>query len=483
MNKGIDNITLLLPRKLHETFLKGFIEDHYPNISGYTFNRLLAIVHTISSHISKDEDDKYRGWSPLVMKYLRERVPRADLYIKYLIQHKIIERDNYYIVREKAYKYRFTDEYLSQLIFIEINDSYLKNRFKISNRNQIKRNSRKYPELNKWIYGLTIDKDSAIKFILSEHIKGLRAGKDITELTYKFNSYIGSIHRIHNKEFHISVNSTNGRYDTNLTNLKKELRQFLLYEGKPLISIDIKNSQPYFLSLIINNSPFLKNFYVLSSIMMPETLQYTENEDAKRCLLLLKEGQFYEYLMTEFNRAGMNFKTRDEVKREVLKIFFSGNQFIGQPEAKSKRIFKEKFPTVYSLIAFIKKHKKNRLANLLTRIESYLILNIISNRISKEFPNLPIFTIHDSISTTDGCILTTRENWELVENIMLSELKRYVGFPPILKIEKILKKAFFKKFTHSLNISTIKENILIKMFPPVEEYKQVLPTLMMPDSL
>jgi len=80
----------------------------------------------------------------------------------------------------------------------------------------------------------------------------------------KFNSYTVSLLLIHDKKNLplFSVDSTAGRLHTNLTNLKSDLRNYLTYDGKTLVAVDIRNSQPY-LSLAL----FRKDSYCRESII------------------------------------------------------------------------------------------------------------------------------------------------------------------------------------------------------------------------
>ena len=64
---------------------------------------------------------------------------------------------------------------------------------------------------------------------------------------------------------------------------------------------------------------------------------------------------------------------------------------------------------------------------LLQRIESHIILSIVTKRVAIEKPNLPIFTIHDSIVTIQG--------YEYyIERVMEEEMIKILGFPPKLTV-------------------------------------------------
>ena len=81
------------------------------------------------------------------------------------------------------------------------------------------------------------------------------------------------------------------------------------------------------------------------------------------------------------------------------------------------------------MFPLIKKLDKTNLPRLLQRIESHLILLVISKRISRERPDLPIFTIHDSIVTTEG-------NEDYVQQVMAEELEKAIGFSQKFSIEE-----------------------------------------------
>lgn len=153
------------------------------------------------------------------------------------------------------------------------------------------------------------------------------------------------------------------------------------------------------------------------------------NSEIERYIKLVTTGKFYEYLMQLFTtELGEGFNDRTTVKIEVLKLFFTANGFLHQPDAAAKKVFKKHFPTVYKIFSAIKKNDKADLPKLLQSIESYLILDVIAKRIARELPHAPIFTIHDSIATTI-------EYQDAVKKIMSEELESKIGIAPHLKVE------------------------------------------------
>ena len=61
-------------------------------------------------------------------------------------------------------------------------------------------------------------------------------------------------------------------------------------------------------------------------------------------------------------------------------------------------------------------------------METYLFLDIITCRIALERPDLPIYTIYESI-------VTTQENEDYIRRVMEEVLTSFVGIPSTLKIE------------------------------------------------
>jgi len=89
------------------------------------------------------------------------------------------------------------------------------------------------------------------------------------------------------------------------------------------------------------------------------------------------------------------------------------------------------------VFAKIKSKDKTLLPRLLQSIESHLMINVIAKRIAEEYPNAPIYTIHDSITTTEEYV-------DAVEQIMKEELSKAIGHPPEIAKEEWCKSNMVK---------------------------------------
>jgi predicted GIY-YIG superfamily endonuclease len=159
-------------------------------------------------------------------------------YLNNLISDGIVETNNRYIAGKTSKGYRYTSVYNdSELIRYDFTDKHISK--KLSEESKVKEAvKKKYSYLYKWFASgkLTIDSDAAFKLIKSHNLS--------EALKYSVGAIQSGIWRF-------KVSGEGKRLYTNLTNLKRELRQFLRYDGKELVELDIKSSQPYFFIKLI----------------------------------------------------------------------------------------------------------------------------------------------------------------------------------------------------------------------------------------
>jgi hypothetical protein len=167
-----------------------------------------------------------------------------------------------------------------------------------------------------------------------------------------------------------------GRMHTNFTVLKKEIRKnFITIDGLPTYELDIKNSQPFFLIVL------MKEKMHLSELIKPDVSKYID---------LVKNGLIYEYLIE--NKV---VKNRDEAKIMMYRVLFGKNGH----KRKENILFGINFPTVYQFIIDYKENAKDYkiLSHDLQLRESDFIYNKVIRHIMNSYPEMTIFTIHDSI--------------------------------------------------------------------------------------
>jgi len=358
---------------------------------------------------------------------LRDIIGRKIFYVirNNLLTKEVIEMDHSYLVGEYSKSYRLTDQYRNvKHKKIEITDERIIQRLskhKLKLVSEIPDGS-EYDLLLDNLYRIGIDHTEAIKFINCNY----SGDPDI------YNAYKVSIDYIHEQILFFKVDDIAGRVHTNITNLSRELRQFLRFEGKPLINIDISNSQPFLFNILIQNylnskqvktyfSYYNNNITNTNYLNPPYVVTIPDIDKYER---LTSEGRFYEYLMKE---GGLKNECRQEFKKSFFgKVFFCQSR--DQYTYKEAKLFRKLFPNVYNIILHYKSEDYKQLAINLQKAEANIMINKICKRISIERPEIFVSTIHDSI-------LTTEENKEYICNVILSEFENNFKLKPSLKIE------------------------------------------------
>ena len=213
-----------------------------------------------------------------------------------------------------------------------------------------------------------------------------------------------------NNDYGGRVDSYGFRLHNKVSGLKGLLLPYLNMDGEELVGIDIRNSQPYLLSMM--NTQLLeklnKDYF---NRVIPIVEQYQDEADFKQFKELCVEGKIYDYIQDCFlNEYGKEL-FRGEVKELVFYVMFSESATHTDLKWKQRKelieLFYNEFPSVYSLIRDIQgidlglkriKGNKNRYKNsslLLQRIESSIVYDFLSPKLIKS--DIKFSTIHDSI--------------------------------------------------------------------------------------
>lgn len=450
-------IRLYIPENLD---IDQLMHDEPPNFKKYKCKRdkLLYIIHLLNAIPLYNKDLLFENFVPLNSTILQDKISNYKEYLDYLLNRlEIIETDGYYIKGLKSKGYRLIDKYKTPAVAISIIDRNFYLKLKIE-RNNKATSVNHLGYLTKWFNEkLEIDIDYVNEFLeqefeLKQNNPSLRdydrKHKKFKFPMSQFNHAKISAEKIKYKDFYLQQDKNVYRFHSNLTNMRSVIRNSLTYDGQELISVDIKNSQPY-LSTILFDSLFwnkkkeaqTSNLFIklnINNIKLQDMDSYIMlgdygvspmNKEFKGFIDLVKNGTLYEFLENVFKRElGETFSSRREVKQAVFQVLYTDNRFLGQEDAKPKKLFKEIFPDVYEVFRQIKQKDKTLLPRLLQSIESYLMIDVISKRISEKYPKAPIFTIHDSISTT-------AEYVDLVEQVMEEELSKAIGHSPKLERE------------------------------------------------
>ena len=431
---------------------------------------LLDTLHRKTITWQFDDD----GYTRLRREYLTKFIPKRRLtgIRATLEQHGVIKIDRLYRVGNHSIGYRLEpDHWRSKEV--ECGNKQLANKIRTWQRERDK-----LQPVHRWLRShlsrLQFD------FGLAERIISTMrpdAGSRMTDSEYQV-----LIHEIC-KRFkpggsrNFSVDAY-GRVHTSVTNLPKELRCCLTMDGQHLAGLDLANSQPLICGIVAQRfatspnarrrmqerrydhrtTPYVRQELVamrkhpavsqaqdgnrglgseanqpgeLSPIMwriQPSSAVNTgvfsrrqlpsgAPVDLIRYLAVCEEGQLYEHLMEPGD-------DRDELKVQVFRDVFFGRAGSWSP---LMRRFDHEFPTVAEMLRSLKRRDYKHSSRSMQSYESTLFIAIICERMRKERPDVPIFTIHD-------CILTVADHAEYVREVILDEFAK-LGIHPKLTEE------------------------------------------------
>lgn len=446
-----------IPKNLN---LEIFLKQHPPKFK-YNIDKFRYIVSLITAipAFNKEILDNY-DFVPINAKTLQKKVSDYPKYFDYLISHGIFETDRHFVPGIKSKGFRFTPKYRVPIKVERIKPT-VKNKSITKQKEKFKM-QKKYNYLFRWMNPmLQISFNDAVDYLKTELVYNSKA--DLGKALRKFNATYANIFRINEADFYFSVDSNIHRLHTNLTNLKKEYRNFITYNGQSLVAVDFINSQPL-ISCVLLHEDFYKftiegaerefnfNWYNISnqisqyfntnpnisyslpstlspSIMVPKNEENHTRKGFQKYLTECENGVIYEYIQKELKeQCQIEVADRKTLKSIVFTTLFTDNKFIGQPEAEPKRLFKYLFPDVYRVFSLLKKGDKRFLPILLQSIESKLMLDYVTRRISDERPDMPIWTIHDSVVCPVG-------NEKYVANVMKEEAQKAIGVTPKVNFE------------------------------------------------
>jgi hypothetical protein len=425
-------IILYLPKLLVKE-LHNYLSKHPPSFK-FEITHFYYVIHYLTIKQIQNKKKEYFSLNSESMK--SATISNIARYIRILKSGGFIISDGIYKPRVKSLGYKINQVFIKDIYGIKlVQESKLsKNLIKKSykSKSHINRLEPHLKAMYNELMKLELDYQSAIKWTQTN-------ANDVQKLCY-----LTSINHIEDKRFrYFKRNKTNRRLDTNLTNLKSDLKQFIKGD---YVSIDLKNSQPFLLGVLINsiinnrdtlccylsNSNLIKAFGVkrIKDVLLIH--QTSENIDMVKFRLFYNtvlKGSLYDDFINRYSGA----ITRREVKLLMFKVLFSRNEYIVGykkvvPYNDDKKIFASVFPFVYETIKALKVKDHRTLPIYLQRLESHLFIDCIARKLVDN--GIVPFTIHDSV------IVKTKDQNKAIE-IMNDVFIKEIGDIPTYDIKKL----------------------------------------------
>ncbi len=299
------------------------------------------------------------------------------------------------------------------------------------------------------------------------------------------------VDKVNNEELNPMVSGKNHRLNSVFTRIHKNLRPFLLCDGKSLVGADVKASQPYILAsimkeeffssnnegynlktiypymyyelinrnmltknihteLVTSNTGYLNKYVTNNTGLTSNNITYITStkkhspymwcqifdSNEIRSIQDYQGSPFNEDFYTHVIKANTDYeisaeelkKERNGLKKSTMYVLFD-EDLIRRNNNPKVRYMKKCYPGVNKwLESALENIGGKELSYVLQRSESYLLLNHVSRQFNQLYPEAPIFTIHDGL-------YTSQEYIEPLEDLIKSTGLELTGKLPGVKLE------------------------------------------------
>jgi hypothetical protein len=418
-----------------------------------TRNRLKEKIYYVLSRIVTHEGnihlyEKTNGYRPISSKKMIKAVGKDDYYtiLKLLKDYGIIEVNKSYQVGKKTKAYRLNSKYRTGLVEYRT----------LSEEFSLKLRELKAENPNKPNYDFLISqfKKNTLRFnesfddFLGEFgTKLLENSKNEFQKQLIFNKigrFINLKEKLNSNKFSISVSGSNYRFNSVLTGMPKQLRNFLQYKEEQLIEIDLGSSQAYLQACILknidinlkkgNNYLYNNNINILLDLnsslypfMFRTFSSFTEElkDNVEEYYTAPYHLDFYQWASS---------KSGNSINRQQFKdnfMYFLFEDKLGH--RKSNPVIKELNGLFFGIDLIIQSiHRefgKSNYAKCLQAFESKLLLDTVLRDFNQKNEAVPIFTVHDSVLTLDSNISPLKAHLE-------AEFTKITSIQPLFKIKR-----------------------------------------------
>ncbi|MBZ9788200.1 hypothetical protein LB456_12090 [Psychroflexus sp. CAK57W] len=434
------------------------------------------LLHFILSNKYKDKNlENGSEWVALNAKILNSynfNGYKTKRHLEVLLDYEVIERVNHYVnkrrKKSRSRLYKINPAYFepsnSSVEGKIINDKFysftspktVQKVTKWLTKRRVKADY-KCEHLTKWLMdsGFEIQTDKAIKYVNDKY----SLEKDI----YKRDKRIQAINSFSSYQTSYSRKGKDDRLHSVFGYLPTDLKQFIRYRGQRLKEVDMKSSQPFIFSFILEiikheynsqiekfgkithkrfsnrlckrfkelTNEYIEEEYRLNiegicdsvTIMLQKHSGKGDFTQINEFISLIKSGELYEFIGDELIKRGsivledeeycVNLYNKESNTIELFKFDtlrkcakkITINALYGSvrnAKVEALKHFAYTFPEVSKFLDAMKMKEKSDLPILMQRIEAKFMLDYCSKKISKKHPEILLITRHDSLVTREA---------------------------------------------------------------------------------
>ena len=232
-----------------------------------------------------------------------------------------------------------------------------------------------------------------------------------------------------------------------------ELGEHLRYDGKPLWQVDVSACQPLIASVLVRDPNWLhadeeyscyeegiktlegdgergrggRPIYVMTPLLSSSPEYTSVSELVKMC----SDGRVYEHFVHKLGFP-LDHANRNWVKKQLIQVLCGQDYLVD--ETAVGRALKREFPAFCEGLRRMKVGDHSRASHLLQRAESYAVIVKACGRMMRERPRVPLWSIHDSLCTT-------QENVAGLKRLLEEEFEAVFGVRPTVKAESFKARA------------------------------------------
>lgn len=379
--------------KRNNTWIPSALENLITT-NNLTDKQVEAIVYLFKLLCRKHyQSDNWTSFIPLQASLLFNKMGLERKFATdFLVDNKVIDFDPHYITGIQSMKYRISYSFVESSHINITNKKFTRDKESCAEKIMI---NLEYTHTNK-MTKLAISKLSIMD-----------SAETMCDLHYGETSLVGltvknMIEDIRSNRLRSSVNTTNFRLDSNITNLPSFVWRGTTLDKQQIIESDMSSMGPLIIGHLLkdNTSFFFPSYYDTAK---KETVDSSEVEEwSKRSA----NGTFYTNLCLVYGHNNI-----DVIKKDVQTFLYG--------EAGVKSTLRFAYPTICNLIdSYKRKHSYELFSVSIHKIES----SIFIKRILKELhdDNILCLSKHD-------CILYKKCDMEIVQEVMHRHLSDYFG--------------------------------------------------------
>jgi hypothetical protein len=250
-------------------------------------------------------------------------------------------------------------------------------------------------------------------------LAGQLVGKKLDQFSQMEKDLRSVLHKQLNDVAGGAVNVTidrNHRLHSVVSTIREPIRHFISCGNESLVALDLKNSQPFHMGFLLQTKFWGTTASKITlRAICPEVYTLLEKEgvltqirdlikgpskaDVLEFMQQTSNGTMYDLLVTRYGKETRKMKSRAAAKVAFMFIMNSPFRNIEAKKNKYYRLWSQDYPTVSALLQFVKSIGHFHMSTILQTLEAKMILDIVVNDFCNNYPDIPIFSVHDSLIT------------------------------------------------------------------------------------